>query len=169
MPTAHPHSVKSTIWHPPAHPSASLLLVLNFLAHLERLDTGSLQMYMHPSFEHWYLPKSLNRPRLNGKQYEEYWGYLCKVYETFAIEIHSVIEAAEAIVVHLTIIADSTTGAHLIGENTMTFRFAQDDWGLPQFITMEQFVDSAKVLEFFKEHSDREKALKEKKRAKTMR
>lgn len=80
-----PSKARGYGWVPPCSPSPYVLVLLLYLEATENWDHDALMSLFDDSLQHWTLPRSLNRPLLNKRQYGEYLKVVRPTFSTFKV------------------------------------------------------------------------------------
>ncbi len=80
-----PNTARGFGWVPPPSPSPHVLVLLLYLEATETWNYDALMSLFDDSLQHWTLPRSLNRPLLNKRQYGEYVKSVRPTFSTFKV------------------------------------------------------------------------------------
>ncbi|KAI0081027.1 hypothetical protein K474DRAFT_1672290 [Panus rudis PR-1116 ss-1] len=138
--------------------SPQVQAVVQWLTALAESDFATFDTLLTDDYVSTLLPRTLNTP---DRTKEVYLGSLktaLRAFTDFKFEVHEVIEGENAVAIHVSSNAKTTTGHPYTNEYTMFFRLKKNADGKIQITGVKEFVDSLYSAGFFPAENERQKA-----------
>jgi len=114
-------------------------------------DVALIAKHVHKDHRRTIYPRSLGRPELTGEEWLRNISEQMNLWTgDTELTFHSVIEAQEKIIAHVTHKAKTSIGVDMDREWILILTFVQDEDGILKMKDAEEFADSKTQLEFSK-------------------